>query len=120
MANSGVLTTELDRRNLEPTKQPVWEHVLTYTIEADGGSSEIKVPLPINGIIRHISAVVGAAGGITGTINLAIDDNADAEIFSATSLAESTTNNFQVDLPVSGTIDVGVNPSDDPTTGQSD
>ena len=120
MANRGSLTTSLDRRNIEPKIKQVWENVLTYTIEADGGASEIKVAVPTNGIIKFISVVIGAAGGITGTINIAIDDNADAEIFSDTSLAESSTNNYHVDLPVSGIIDVGINPSDDPTTGQDD
>lgn len=122
MANTGVLTTasSVDRRNQEPNAMPVWEMVLTYTVEAGGGATELTVDLPINGILQKIVADSNAAGGISGTFNLAIDDEGDQEIFAVTGLIEDTAYKYNVWEPVAGTINVGVNPSDDPTTGEDD
>ena len=97
--------------------EPVWEVVLTDVITAGDGSTEIKHTLPVNGILQKIVAVSGAATGITGTFTLAIDDNADNEIFSASGPAEGATSTWSVNEPVSGTIDIGINPNDDPTSG---
>lgn len=117
MAGTVSQTSAVERRNKEPEIRTVWERVLTFILTDSSGADEIKQALNLNGIIRHISAVSGAATGITGTFTLAIDDNADAEIFSASGPAEGATSNWNVDLAVSGTIDIGVNPNDDPTSG---
>jgi len=97
--------------------QSVWEVVLTYTIEAGDGSAEVKYALPVNGILQKIIAKSGTAEGITGTFTLAIDDNGDNEIFTASGPAEGATSTWNVTEPVSGVIDIGVNPNDDPTSG---
>jgi len=120
MANSGVLSSHVDDRQKHPNTRPVWERVLTFTIEADGGASEIKVALPINGILQKVICAVGDAVGITGTVDLAIDDNGNNEIFAVTSLAENIIYPYSVNEPLSGMIDVGINPSDDPATGEAD
>ena len=124
MANSTALTSKFDRRNLEPHVQPVWEYVVTFTIEADGGSSELSHTLDnLNGLLTDIIVESGAAGGISGTFGLAIDDNRDNEIFVAASPAtpaEGANARFPVDITVRGDLKIQVNPSDDPTVGQAD
>ena len=119
-ANSSTLTSSVDRRNLEPNIKSVWEYVLTYTIEAGGGASEIKQALPLNGILQKIVTVSGDANGISGTYTLAIDDNGDNEIFTSAGPAENAASTFNVWEPLTGTIDIGINPSDDPTAGSDD
>ena len=111
MAGTAVLTSPSFR------EAPVWERIITYTLTTTSGSDEIKFALPMNGILQKIICKVGAAAGITGTLTLAIDDNGDNEIFSVSSLAESSTNVYNVSEPLTGQIDIGVNPSDDPTSG---
>ena len=114
---TAVLTSSVDRRNQEPFIKPAWEHVLTYTLTTSSGGDEIKLALPVNGILQKIIVSSGAAAGITGTLTLAIDDNGDNEIFTSAGPAEGATSTFDVWEPVTGTIDIGVNPSDDPTSG---
>ena len=117
MVFTAALSTPTDRRSDSLDRRPVWEQIVTYTIDAGDGHAEVKQAIPINGILQKIICKVGAATGITGTVNLAIDDNSDNEIFAVTSLAESTTYTYNVYEPLSGIIDVGLDPSDDPTSG---
>ncbi len=116
-AGTVVLTSSVDRRNQEPHIKPVWETVMTYTLTDSSGGDEIKHALPINGILQKIIVKSGAAAGITGKLVLAIDDTVDNEIFTSAGPAEGATSTFNVWEPVTGTIDIGVNPSDDPTSG---
>ncbi|MHC4121934.1 MAG: hypothetical protein ACYSSI_00040 [Planctomycetota bacterium] len=97
--------------------EDIWEVVLSYVLTSSSGGDEIKHALPVNGILQKIIATSGAATGITGTFTLAIDDNGDNEIFTASGPAEGATSTWNVAEPVSGTIDIGVNPNDDPTSG---
>lgn len=92
---------------------PVWEHVITFTF-ASGDTAEVKQAININGVLQTVIAKCGAASGAVVTATVAIDDNADNEIFSVASLAESTTYKYSVSEPVCGAIDVGVLPSTDP------
>lgn len=117
MAGTSSLTSSVERRNVEPIIKQIWERVITFTLTSSSGGDEIKEALPINGILRTIIAKSGTAAGIAGTFTLAIDDNGDNEIFTASGPAEGATSVWQVDLPVSGEIDIGVNPNDDPTSG---
>lgn len=117
MAGTVVETSRVDRRNSADKKFPVWEIVLTYTLTTTSTGAEIKHALPINGILQKIICKSGAATGIAGTLVLAIDDNGDNEIFTAAGPAEGATSTWSVSEPVNGFIDVGVNPSDDPTAG---
>ncbi len=124
MANSTALTTDFDRRNLEPHTQPTWKYVVTFTVEAGGGSAELSHTLDnLNGLATEIIAESGAAGGITGTFGLALDDDRDNEIFVAAAPAtpaEGANSRFPVDLAIAGDLKIQVNPSDDPTAGQDD
>jgi hypothetical protein len=97
--------------------EDVWEVVLEFVLDASAGGDEIKFSLPLNGTIQKIIAKSGAATGITGTFVIAIDDNGDNEIFTSAGPAEGATSQFSVTEPVSGVIDIGVDPNDDPTGG---
>lgn len=110
-------TVSFDQRDQDIIRFPVWEKVITYTFSSTATAAEVKEDLEINGILQKIIAYSGAATGITGTFTLAIDDNGDNEIFSESGPAELGTSIWDVDEPLSGTIDIGVNPSDDPTSG---
>lgn len=99
-------------------KLPVWEEVLTFTF-ANGDEAEQKIAVPINGLLRKIIVKCSAASGAVVTATVAVDDNADNEIFSVAALAEATTYTYNVDEPLSGTIDVGVLPSTDPLSAYS-
>lgn len=107
MAGTAVLTSPVFR------EAPVWERIITYTF-ASGDTAEVKYALPMNGILQKITAVCSAASGAVVTATVAIDDNADNEIFSKASLAESTTYTYDVWEALTGVIDIGVTPSTDP------
>lgn len=92
---------------------PVWERVITYTF-ASGDTAEVKQAVPLNGILQKIIVKCSAASGAVVTATIAIDDNADNEIFSVASLAESTTYSYNVSEPLAGVMDVGILPSTDP------
>ena len=117
MAGSVVETSNTIAKVRTTEDDYVWEVVLTFTLTSTSGGDEIKVNLPVNGTLQKIIATSGAAAGITGTFTLAIDDNGDNEIFTASGPAEGATSLFSVSEPVSGIIVIGVNPSDDPTSG---
>lgn len=115
---AGTVTfTQYDRRTNTQNMFNVWEVVLTYVLTTTSGGDEIKAAVPLNGILQKIVCASGAATGIVGTLTLAIDDNGNNEIFTAEGPAEGATSTWSVSEPVSGVIDVGVDPSDDPTAG---
>lgn len=91
----------------------VWERKIVFTF-ASGDTAEVKHALPLDQILQKIIVVCSAASGAVVTATVAIDDNADNEVFSVDSLAESTTYTYNVSEPLSGIIDIGVTPSTDP------
>lgn len=98
----------------------VWEKVIVFTIDSGDGSAKTAQAVEINGVLQTIVAKSGAAAGITGTFTLSVEDNGDNEIFTAATPAtpaEGSTSVFNVHLPLSGTIDVYIDPNDDPTSG---
>lgn len=115
---AGTVTfTRYDRRTNTQNMFNVWEVVCTYVLTDTSGGDEIKAAVPLNGILQKIICASGAATGISGTLTLAIDDNGDNEIFTAEGPAEGAISTWNVSEPVSGIIDVGVDPSEDPTSG---
>ena len=100
---------------VEPSfrEAPVWQRTIIFTF-ASGDTAEVKYALPMNGILQKIIVKCSGASGATVTATVAIDDNADNEIFTVASLAESTTYTYNVWEPLSGVIDVGILPSTDP------
>lgn len=119
MANSAVLTSFLDRRSRQPNTMPVWEYVYTFTIDTGGGSAEQTVTVPVNGIFQEAVIEVGAAAGITGTVNVDLDDNRDNEFSGNAALAEGSLTTLAFSKPVD-TFKVRADPSDDPTSGTWD
>ena len=120
MAFSATLTSFVENRNVEGNIGPVWETVITFTIAAGDGSAKLTFPVKVNGILQKIVTASGAAAGIAGTFTLSIDDNGDNEIFTAATPvtpAEGATSTFNLSEPVNGTIDIGIDPNDDPTSG---
>lgn len=107
MAGTAVLTEPSFRES------PVWERTITFTF-ASGDTGEVKFPLPMNGILQKIIVKAGTSGSANPTITVAIDDNADNEIFSVDTLTEGSTNIYNVSEPLTGVIDIGVLPSTDP------
>lgn len=117
MAFSGVLTSSVEKRVKEPNGKSVWERVITFTIAAGNGSAKTAIALPINGRLTKIIAKSGTAADITGTFTLSIEDNGDNEIFTASGPVEGATITFSVSEDLTGTIDVYINPNDDPGSG---
>ena len=105
-----VLTSWVERRNQEPLIKPVWERVVTFTYaSADIGTK--TEALPINGILIKVimELPVTNVGGTTE--QLLILDNGDNTIFDSTEVAEENTHTFNVYEPLSGTIDLVLEPS---------
>ena len=117
MVFTSLLATPTDSRLNNVDRFPVWERIITYTIDAGDGSAKLTQAVPVNGRLTKIIAKSGAAAGITGTFTLSIDDNGNNEIFTTSGPAEGATSTFSVSEDVSGTIDVGIDPNDDPTSG---
>ena len=116
MAFTSAVTTT-DRRSDSLDRYPVWEKVITYTIDAGDGSAKTAQAIEVNGVLQKITCSSGAATGITGTLTLSIEDNNDDEIFTASGPAEGAVSTWSVNEPLSGVTDVYINPSDDPTDG---
>lgn len=119
MAFTSTLMTS-DKRDQNIDTFPVWERKIVFTIDAGDGSAKTAQAVEMNGIVKSITATSGAATGITGTFTLSIDDNDNNEVFTAATPetpAETATSVFNVDIPLSGIIDVNIDPNDDPTSG---
>lgn len=120
MANSSVLTSAVERRNKEPNVAPVWERKVTFTIDTGGGSTELSHTVIVNGTLKQMVIEVGAAAGITGTVNVDFDDNNGVEFDANATLGEASetivTPNSGNGVPVDNFI-IRADPSDDPTSG---
>ena len=120
MANSVSVTAFTDNRNDEPHIKKVWEYEVTFIVEADGGATELSHTLPVNGMLREMVIEVGAAVGITGTVNVDFDDSNGVEFDTNATLGElsetTVTMNSGNGKPVNN-FTIRVNPSDDPTSG---
>ena len=117
MVFTAVLTTPTDRRSDDTDRYPVWERIITFTIDAGDGNAKLTQAVPVNGILQKIIVTSGTANSISGTFTLSIDDNGNNEIFTASGPAEEGTSTFNVTEPVTGSIDVGIDPNDDPGSG---
>ena len=99
-----VLTSSVERRNIEPLVKPVWEYVVTSTHDADD-TGDVTQALNLNGLLRKVVFTVpNFTNGITGQVQ--INDNGDNTIFDSGEKAKATTYTFSLDEPLSGTIDV--------------
>ena len=117
MANSAAVSSSTDERNTQPNIKKVWEETVLFTVETGGGHAEMSYTMPINGMLRESVIEVGAAAGITGTVNVDFDDSNGVEFDTNATLAEgSETIVTYTDKAINGLI-IRVDPSDDPTSG---
>ena len=117
MAFTSVLTSSVDSRSDSTDRHPVWERVVTFTIDAGDGSTKTAHEVNINGILQKITSSSGAAAGISGTFVLSLEDNNSDEIFTASGPDEAHSSTWSVTEPLAGTTKVYINPNDDPTSG---
>lgn len=110
---SVVLTSSVERRNIEPNIKPVWEHVITWTYDSDDAGAETQA-ININGILLKVVIDIPATTTTGTTSQVLIKDNGDHTIFDSGEQAESDTVPyvFSVYEPLTGTIDVSIEPSD--------
>ena len=115
MADGGqtIVVTSDTRADINRTRtEQVWEIVITSTFDADD-TTNTTLALPLNGILRHITFYVPDTTNSV-TKQLQINDNGDYNVFDTGELANvdaATTYNYEVDLPLSGTVDIVVGPS---------
>ena len=109
---SVVLTSFVDRRKEgDADSSPVWELLITWSYDTDDTGAEV-LAVNINGLLRKIVFTVPVTSTTGTTSQLLIKDNADNTIFDSGELAESATPyTFNVDEPLSGSIDVSYEPS---------
>ena len=107
-----VLTSSVERRNQEPLIKPVWEHVITWTYDADDAGAETQ-SINVNGILIKVIMTIPDTTADTTTEQLLIKDNGDNTIFDSGELTEGegVTYTFNLFEPVTGTIDVILEPS---------
>jgi len=107
---TSVLTSWVERRNQEPLIKPVWERVITFTYDADDTLAKTEA-LPINCILLKVILEIPLTTTTGTTEQLLILDNGDNTIFDSTEVAENATHVFDVYEPLTGTIDIILEPS---------
>ena len=108
-----ALTSKVDRRTDTLNQHPIWERVITFTF-ADNIWDATTHNLEINGILQKLVIAVGTTGSGNPTTTVAINDNADVELFTVAGLAEGSDTLYSLNEPLSGTTDIVVTPSTDP------
>lgn len=110
------LSSSEDLRNSEPLIKPVWTLDLTSTYDAND-TDAITSDVNQNGILRHITIVIPVTN-TTGTTSQILLKNSDgATIFDSGEIAEGTTHQFAVDIPLSRATTVSLEPSAAAGTG---
>lgn len=94
-------------------KQPIWETVSVFTVSVGSGHAEITEEIDVEGTLKDLAIVVGAAAGITGTVEVDFDDNNDVEFDSNAGLGEVSTTTPTIDKVVKG-FKIRVDPSAEP------
>ena len=101
-----VITSNTRAKVNQTPNEDVWEIVCTATYDADD-SSAVSVAIPLNGTVRSIVYVTPDTSNNNLTSTLILRDNSDITVFTTGSgIAENTTNNYAVDIPLSGTVDL--------------
>jgi len=108
---SATLTTSLDKRVLN-VNYPVWERVITWTYDSDDEGLE-TISIPLNGIVLKAILTLPDTVTDTTTSQLLIKDNGGNTIFDSgeQSEGEGVTYTFSLFEPLSGTIDLSIEPS---------
>lgn len=99
-----TVTSRFDKRLSDAERNPVWEYVLNGLWDADDTADGTISP-KINGILQKvILKVPNTQNNVTGQV--VIKDNGDNTIFDSGEKAENATYTFNVNEPLTGTIDV--------------
>jgi hypothetical protein len=98
-------TSKFDQRISDAERYPVWEFVLNGLWDADD-TADGTISHKINGILQKVILKVPdvATGAMTGQV--VIKDNGDNTIFDSGEKGEPGTYAFNVNEPLTGTIDV--------------
>ena len=106
-----VLTSQTTPDTLTRAKnEDVWEKVITTTFDADD-TTIVTLAIPLNGILRHVTVTLPLTTTTGTTSQILIKDNGDNTVFDTGEIAENATHNFVTDIPLSGTVDVSLEPS---------
>ena len=122
-ANSASLNSSVERRNKEPNVGKVWERVTLFLIEPGGGHAEISEEIIVNGILKEMIIEVGAASGITGTVNVDFDDNRGVEFDTNATLGEGSETIVSMATGTGKPVvnfTIRLDASDDPVTNADD
>ncbi len=95
------------------TESPTWERIVTQTWATGDEHAEQSEPVAINGVLQKVILKVSSVTG-DPDVTLTIDDNGDNEIFNSGAKDDGATYTFSLHEPVSGVIDIAVDPSADP------
>lgn len=99
-----TITSSVDRRQQEPLQKSVWEYVITATYDVDD-TGDVTQSIPVNGTLRKVILTIPSfTNSITGQV--VIKDNGDNTIFDSGEQTKGVTYAFNLDEPVSGTLDV--------------
>lgn len=105
---TAALTRQTDnRKNVD---YPVWDVIVTASWDSDDTGIATQA-VTINGIIQKIIYVTPTGASNTVTYQLIIRDNEDETIFDSGEQVEANTYTFNLHEPVTGTIDILVEPS---------
>jgi len=106
-----IVKTSDNRAKINSTEnEDVWEIVITSTFDADDDSA-VSLAIPLNGILRHVTVTLPLTTTTGTTSQILIKDNGDNTVLDTGEIAENATHNFVIDIPLSGTIDVSLEPS---------
>ena len=105
-----VLTSEVDGRMSDADRAPIWEKVITSSHDVDD-EGPVTQALNLNGILQKIIVKIPATTTTGTTEQVTIKDNGDNTIFDSGEKAEDDTYFYNVHEPLSGTIDVTIEPS---------
>ena len=106
-----VLTSQTTPDTLTRAKnEDVWEKVVTTVFDADD-TTIVTLAIPLNGILRHVTVTLPLTTTTGTTSQILIKDNGDNTVFDTGEIAENATHNFVTDIPLSGTVDVSLEPS---------
>jgi len=106
-ACAGTLASSVERRMVEPGVKPVWEIVASFVCVAADTTAAITIP--INGLLKKVIYKRPNTANDDLTSQLTIADNGDNTIFDTGSgLAENDTSAYNVDEPLSGSIDLAI------------
>lgn len=114
MADSVTVSSNTVAATARKESEDVWEIVISFFTDT-GAHVEGTTAIPLNGIIQKVVMALPATTATGSTSTFTIDDNENDEIFNSGAQAENATYTFNLNEPVSGTLDFSLDVSKDPT-----